>query len=478
MGTVNMNHLLDTSPGGRPEACHLANQHPIYSLMLDEFQNSLGETGKNCGSMNMEEFLKTVMTAEETQAGSDFARDGLARQASLLRQGFLTLPRTLSRKTVHEFWKDVYQGPAAGAASAMDCNGNESAAGHQQKQTSFGEMTLQDFLVKAGVVRDNIASENQSSSVYGGGPRDIYDFGLAKMGTTDSCDEKVRVQHAASEIKEFVNSQTRVERGSARVGSSLTLSPASVLSSQPAMDVNQSVCYQNVVSPEWFNPQYRDTTIASVTHQQQQQMAAGTAAYFDVAKRVSNAGGAVGVGMGEIRAGNSFGGGLACATGALGHLVPGQNVCIGFGTAAGRGGMDVLALGSVSPISPDSDGGAHYHPYGFGLPALANYRIDGPVQGRKMESEMRVQKVVERRQRRMIKNRESAARSRARKQAYTTELELEVRQLKEVNRKLRRQQEDGAEKKKKMKLELMTSPFIWRSSPMPKQLRRTATGPW
>ncbi|KGN55667.2 protein FD [Cucumis sativus] len=48
----------------------------------------------------------------------------------------------------------------------------------------------------------------------------------------------------------------------------------------------------------------------------------------------------------------------------------------------------------------------------------------------------------DRRQKRMIKNRESAARSRARKQAYANELELEVSNLKEENAKLRRQQEE------------------------------------
>ncbi|KAG4153677.1 hypothetical protein ERO13_D03G006700v2 [Gossypium hirsutum] len=47
----------------------------------------------------------------------------------------------------------------------------------------------------------------------------------------------------------------------------------------------------------------------------------------------------------------------------------------------------------------------------------------------------------DRRHKRMIKNRESAARSRARKQAYTNELELEVAHLMEENAKLRRQQE-------------------------------------
>ncbi|XVF62221.1 hypothetical protein PTKIN_Ptkin08bG0200000 [Pterospermum kingtungense] len=47
----------------------------------------------------------------------------------------------------------------------------------------------------------------------------------------------------------------------------------------------------------------------------------------------------------------------------------------------------------------------------------------------------------DRRNKRMIKNRESAARSRARKQAYTNELELEVAHLVEENTRLKRQQE-------------------------------------
>ncbi|WVY99783.1 hypothetical protein V8G54_025853 [Vigna mungo] len=48
-------------------------------------------------------------------------------------------------------------------------------------------------------------------------------------------------------------------------------------------------------------------------------------------------------------------------------------------------------------------------------------------------------KTFEKRQKRMIKNRESAARSRTRKQAYTIELEYKVSRLEEENQKLRRQ---------------------------------------
>ncbi|KAG8662834.1 protein FD [Manihot esculenta] len=48
----------------------------------------------------------------------------------------------------------------------------------------------------------------------------------------------------------------------------------------------------------------------------------------------------------------------------------------------------------------------------------------------------------DRRHKRMIKNRESAARSRARKQAYTNELELAIEHLMEENARLKRQQEE------------------------------------
>nr|XP_018681627.1 PREDICTED: bZIP transcription factor 27-like [Musa acuminata subsp. malaccensis] len=49
---------------------------------------------------------------------------------------------------------------------------------------------------------------------------------------------------------------------------------------------------------------------------------------------------------------------------------------------------------------------------------------------------------IDRKHKRLIKNRESAARSRARKQAYTIQLELEVSHLKEENAKLKRQNEE------------------------------------
>ncbi|XP_023536287.1 ABSCISIC ACID-INSENSITIVE 5-like protein 2 [Cucurbita pepo subsp. pepo] len=73
------------------------------------------------------------------------------------------------------------------------------------------------------------------------------------------------------------------------------------------------------------------------------------------------------------------------------------------------------------------------------------------------------EKTIERRQRRMIKNRESAARSRARKQAYTNQLEHEVLCLRKTNSWLRKQEE----------VERM---FLSNPIPMPRyQLRRTSS---
>ncbi|XWS15057.1 hypothetical protein CRYUN_Cryun35bG0061700 [Craigia yunnanensis] len=68
------------------------------------------------------------------------------------------------------------------------------------------------------------------------------------------------------------------------------------------------------------------------------------------------------------------------------------------------------------------------------MPAMSATSSDSqPTTGRKHRYSDVMEKTIERRQKRMIKNRESAARSRARKQAYTNQLELEVDQLRKMN---------------------------------------------
>jgi len=61
---------------------------------------------------------------------------GLA-SSSLQHQPSLTIPRTLRRKTVDEVWRDIEQNQGK----------SNDEKKPQQRQSTFGEMTLEDFLV-------------------------------------------------------------------------------------------------------------------------------------------------------------------------------------------------------------------------------------------------------------------------------------------------------------------------------------------
>ncbi|KAL6321722.1 hypothetical protein AAG906_031234 [Vitis piasezkii] len=85
--------------------------------------------------------------------------------------------------------------------------------------------------------------------------------------------------------------------------------------------------------------------------------------------------------------------------------------------------------------------------------------LSSPLMGALSDTQApgRKRKTIERRQKRMIKNWESATRSRARKQAYTNELENKVSRLEEENERLR---------KRKLRKILMarflnTMPILW-----------------
>ncbi|XP_027355242.1 ABSCISIC ACID-INSENSITIVE 5-like protein 2 [Abrus precatorius] len=128
----------------------LVRQNSMYSLTLDEVQNQLGDLGKPLSSMNLDELLKNVWTVEASQS-IDVDNDGTAHtsQAALQRQASLSLTGALSKKTVDEVWRDIQQ------------NKTNEEKKFRDRQPTLGEMTLEDFLVKAGVISE--ASSNRKN---------------------------------------------------------------------------------------------------------------------------------------------------------------------------------------------------------------------------------------------------------------------------------------------------------------------------
>ncbi|KAI3444225.1 hypothetical protein Pfo_000890 [Paulownia fortunei] len=104
--------------------------------------------------MNLDELLKTVWTAEaNNQADNGPAAQQLGQPASSLnQQSNLMLSMDLSKKTVDEVWQDIQQGQKR---SSLD------------RKATLGEMTLEDFLVKAGVVAESTGGKKNLGLVLG-----------------------------------------------------------------------------------------------------------------------------------------------------------------------------------------------------------------------------------------------------------------------------------------------------------------------
>ncbi|XP_074579552.1 bZIP transcription factor 46-like [Curcuma longa] len=375
-----------------PPQTLLTRQGSIYALTFDEFQSTLGGIGKEFGSMNMDELLKNIWTAEEGYAMTTAlgeASGGLG--SGIQRQGSLTLPRTLSQKTVDEVWRDFVgpyssaQGPSAGGAEVP-------------RQPTLGEMTLEEFLVRAGVVREELPPSQTLQMPAGNGST-----------STNICFGDLSAQKASSAFTLEFNQGSNRSNGNLVApipqGSASNLGMTRLY--EPTMPLGISVDLGNSLGT-----------------------ASGGLDGFSHAGLHNRMTGMAGLGTA----------GVTKASGSPMNPLPSD------GIEKGNGDMS-----SVSPV-----------PYVF----------SGGVRGRKPSGA--IEKVVERRQRRMIKNRESAARSRARKQAYTMELEAEIAKLKEQNQELQEKQAEMMEIQKNQILQMMDQ----QNEPKKRCLRRTQTGPW
>lgn len=340
-----------------PAADPLARQSSILSLTLEELQNSLCEPGRNFGSMNMDEFVANIWNAEEFQAatggcnkeGGAAAAEALATgtgegAGGLCRQGSFSLPPPLSRKTVEEVWAEISQeqpssraAPQAVVQPQMGSGGGGGVAA-SGRQATLGEMTLEDFLVKAGVVRGSFPAGHGQA------------VGMVPAGTMAHMQQPPPQGHK--------------------------------LAAAPVM--------------------------------------------FQVAPPAN----------------------------AAVYPVMGDGGAMGYHNGYPGGGMAVVPP-SQCAVSPGSSDGMSAMTQAEMMSCIGNGGMVRNARKRESPDDGCTEKTVERRQRRMIKNRESAARSRARKQAYTVELEAELNHLKEENERLRAEEKTILLSKKKMLVENM-----------------------
>ncbi|XP_022144787.1 protein ABSCISIC ACID-INSENSITIVE 5 isoform X2 [Momordica charantia] len=369
----------------------LGRQSSIYSLTLDEFQHTLCESGKNFGSMNMDEFLTSIWTAEENQAinagqsqtavaglgnaqahfpvaGASAEKRNIEKQVSLPRQGSLTLPAPLCRKTVDEVWSEIHKAQQGQNQNGNDGNANSQNPKSAPRQPTFGEMTLEDFLVKAGIVREHRGAEvGMSQSLL---PPQQY-------GVYQNSNHTIGAGYVSGSI---MGLSTSAASGGASGGATGSGGGGGITTYQPVPQGGSAI--------------------------------GDTSGYAGNSKRNS-------VYSSQPPPAVCYGG----------RVVNG-----GRGGGGGGGYPPAQPMGMAGPVSPVSPDGMCTNQ----VDSSNQFGLDmGGLRGRKRIIDGPVEKVVERRQRRMIKNRESAARSRARKQAYTVELEAELNQLREENAHLK-----------------------------------------
>lgn len=151
MGTQAMSAQGD-SGGQQSQIQSLARQGSLYNLTLNEVETHLGEP---LNSMNLDELLKTVIPGEMIVPSET---NGLSVQpvpvsSGLQRQGSITMPQGLSKKTVDEVWRDIQQ------------EQKKSSENHQagERQPSLGEMTLEAFLTKVGIFSEESTQKSQDT---------------------------------------------------------------------------------------------------------------------------------------------------------------------------------------------------------------------------------------------------------------------------------------------------------------------------
>ncbi|KAF9676380.1 hypothetical protein SADUNF_Sadunf09G0132600 [Salix dunnii] len=145
----------------------LDGENSLLSLTLNEIQL---KRGKSFGSMNMDEFLANLWNSDDNQVPSQPNQNarpandhggGMKQCPKLARQGSFSIPAPLCKKTVDEVWFEIQNEEPQQHIS------NRIGADHEppHRQQTLGEITLEDFLIKAGVVQEAPAGSSQQKKV-------------------------------------------------------------------------------------------------------------------------------------------------------------------------------------------------------------------------------------------------------------------------------------------------------------------------
>ncbi|XP_022879888.1 bZIP transcription factor 46-like [Olea europaea var. sylvestris] len=468
----------DGGGGGRlPGNFPLTRQSSIYSLTFDEFQSTMGGVGKDFGSMNMDELLKNIWSAEENQnTGSTSGDGGQEGGGHLQRQGSLTLPRTLSHKTVDEVWRDMSKEYGGGKNE----NGGVNSLNMPLRQHTLGEITLEEFLLKAGVVREDaqFAGKPTSIGVFDGLPGSRNNTGLGFLYQQANRNAGLMAtsipensNHIAMQSANLPLNGNGFRSAAQQMESQQQSSQQQLLPNQPALAYGAPMGRNQIAMQSAIPLNVNGGKAAAQQLDSQQRPVPQKQQHEFLPKQPALPYGApMGIpSSGHLSSPATRGGIVGISDAVLANnLVPSAGLQ--------GGGLGLVGLGtggvSVATGSPafSSDGLSKSNGDTSSVSPVP-YVFNGGLRGRKGAA---LEKVVERRQRRMIKNRESAARSRARKQAYTMELEAEIAKLKEENQGLQNKQAEIMEMQKNQAPESLKQ----QDGAKRRCLRRTLTGPW
>uniref|UniRef100_A0A453KC97 BZIP domain-containing protein n=1 Tax=Aegilops tauschii subsp. strangulata TaxID=200361 RepID=A0A453KC97_AEGTS len=123
----------------------LVREGSLYNLTLSEVESHLGAP---LLSMNLDDFVRSVLPDEKNLPLPNGAGNSGSHSTSafgLERQGSsITVPLPLSKKTVDEIWRNIQQ--------EEESSDDEKRSSGCEAQMSFGEITLEEFLQRAGIV--------------------------------------------------------------------------------------------------------------------------------------------------------------------------------------------------------------------------------------------------------------------------------------------------------------------------------------